>query len=58
VETLLGWYRSGADVTANMPLLSTFLGHAKPANTFWYLSATPELFSIVADRLERSEVAR
>lgn len=58
VETLLGWYRSGADVTANMALLSTFLGHVKPANTFWYLSATPELFGIVAHRLEQAESSR
>lgn len=55
VETLLSWYRSGADVAAKMPLLSTFLGHVKPANTFWYLSATLELFGVVADRLERAE---
>jgi integrase/recombinase XerD len=30
VETLLGWYRSGDDVAAKLPLLSTFLGHVKP----------------------------
>jgi len=58
VETLLGWYRSGDDVAARLPLLSTFLGHVKPTSTYWYLSATPELLALAAGRLERREVAR
>jgi hypothetical protein len=37
VQTLLDWYRAGADVQARLPLLSTWLGHANPAATFWYL---------------------
>ena len=36
VTTLLEWYRSGADVPAHLPLLSTWLGHVDPASTFWY----------------------
>jgi len=28
VNTLVGWYREGADVQARLPQLSTFLGHA------------------------------
>jgi integrase/recombinase XerD len=52
VRTLLGWYRDGADVEAYMPLLSTYLGHVHPANTYWYLSAAPELLSLVAARLD------
>jgi integrase/recombinase XerD len=58
VETLLGWYRTGEDVAARLPLLSTFLGHVKPTSTYWYLSATPELLALAAGRLERREVAR
>jgi integrase len=41
VNTLLGWYRDGRDVAAMLPVLSTYLGHTNPANTYWYLSATP-----------------
>ncbi|MGH9137868.1 MAG: tyrosine-type recombinase/integrase [Acidimicrobiales bacterium] len=52
VRTLLGWYRDGADVEAHMPLLSTYLGHVHPANTYWYLSAAPELLVLVAARLD------
>ncbi len=52
VRTLLDWYRDGADVQACMPLLSTYLGHVHPANTYWYLSAAPELLHLVAARLD------
>jgi hypothetical protein len=36
-----------------MLALSTYLGHAKVANTYWYLQATPELMSGIAERCER-----
>lgn len=52
VRTLLGWYRDGADVQARMPELSTYLGHVHPGNTYWYLSASPELLNIVVARLD------
>jgi integrase/recombinase XerD len=55
VNTLIDWYRSGVDVAAWMPRLSTYLGHAAPAWTYWYLSATPELLSLAAARLDQSE---
>ncbi len=41
-----------------MPLLSTYLGHVHPANTFWYLSAAPELLGLVAARLDAANGAR
>ena len=34
---LLDWYRDGGDVASRLPLLSTYLGHAEPATTYWYL---------------------
>jgi integrase len=58
VRTLLGWYRDGADVAACMPLLSTFLGHVHPANTYWYLAAAPELLALVAARLDAADRAQ
>jgi integrase len=51
VRTLIGWYRDGADVEAMLPRLSTYLGHLHPANTYWYLSAAPELLGLAAERL-------
>jgi integrase/recombinase XerD len=53
VKTLLGWYRDGLDVEARLPVLSTLLGHTHPANTYWYLSAVPELLALAAERREQ-----
>ncbi len=53
-STLLGWYRAGVDVEAHLPLLSTYMGHANPSNTFWYLSAVPELLALAAERREHN----
>jgi hypothetical protein len=47
-------YRVEADVAARLPLLSTYLGHVHPGNTYWYLSAAPELLALAGTRLERS----
>ncbi len=58
VATLLDWYRDGVDVHARLPVLSTFLGHAAPASTFWYLHAAPELLALAAQRLDRGPGAR
>ena len=52
VNTVLGWYRGGADIPALMPRLSTYLGHTDPQHTFWYLSAAPELMALAGQRLE------
>jgi integrase/recombinase XerD len=52
VNTVLGWYRDGADIAALMPRLSTYLGHTDPQHTFWYLSAAPELRALAGQRLE------
>jgi integrase len=53
VSTLLDWYRTGADVQARLPTLSTWLGHVSPASTYWYLQAAPELLALAAARLEQ-----
>ena len=54
IHTLEDWYREGVDVERSLPRLSTYLGHAGPASTYWYLSATPELLGLAAERLGRS----
>jgi integrase/recombinase XerD len=51
VRTLVNWSRSGADIEANLSRLSTYLGHADPRSTYWYLSASPELMAFAAIRL-------
>jgi integrase/recombinase XerD len=52
VRSLLDAYAAGQDGQARLTLLSTYLGHVEPANTYWYLSATPELMQLAAARLE------
>jgi integrase/recombinase XerD len=52
VRTLLGWHRAGEDVERKLPLLATFLGHAHPASSYWYLQAVPELLQIIGRRLD------
>ena len=52
VTALIGWLRSGVNVDQNMAVLSTYLGHVSPADTYWYLSASPELMTLAAERLD------
>jgi integrase/recombinase XerD len=54
VRTLIDWYRSGQDVDAQLPLLSTYLGHVDPVSTYWYLQTSPELLALACERLERA----
>ena len=58
VKTLLTWYRNGDNVAAMMPTLSTYLGHSDPADTYWYLSAVPELLAYAANRLSTADLHR
>jgi integrase/recombinase XerD len=51
VATLRDWYRDGVDVQARLPMLSAMLGHVAPAATYWYLTATPDLLALAAERL-------
>jgi integrase len=53
VRTLTDWYRTGIDPEQRLPLLSAYLGHAKVSDTYWYLTAIPELMGAVNTRLER-----
>ena len=52
VRRLLAWYVEGVDIDAKMLALSTYLGHAKPSDTYWYLSAIPELMAVTSHRFE------
>jgi len=52
-ETLLRWSRAGVEIEREMPTLSTYLGHSNISDTYWYLSAHPQLLQHAALRLER-----
>ena len=51
VSTLIGWQRGGVSIDERIGVLSTYLGHVSPADTYWYLSAHPQLMELAAERL-------
>lgn len=53
VSRLLRWYEEGADVDHKIAALSTYLGHVNVTDTYWYLTAVPELMAVTSARYER-----
>lgn len=51
-QTMIEAYRSGAEPARTLTLLSAWLGHSNPADTYWYLQAAPEVAAIAAQRLD------
>jgi integrase len=52
VRRIQAWHAQGADVDAKIATLATYLGHAEVRDVYWYLSAVPELMSIIGGRFE------
>jgi integrase/recombinase XerD len=52
VRRIQAWHAEGSDVDGKIAVLATYLGHVLVCDVYWYLSAVPELMSIVADRFE------
>lgn len=52
VRRLLKWYEEGADLDQKILALTTYLGHVQVTDTYWYLSAVPELLAIVSEKFE------
>jgi integrase len=52
VRRILRWQQQGVDVDQAMLSLSTYVGHASVADTYWYLQAVPELLAVAAQRFE------
>jgi integrase len=46
------WHEHGTDIDNAMVALSTYVGHAKVSDTYWYLTAAPDLMSVAARRFE------
>lgn len=51
-NTIIRWSQEGADVNHLILRLSTYLGHVKPSDTYWYLTGTPELLTLATERFE------
>jgi integrase len=50
---LLQWYRDGENVHHRIAALSTYLGHSRVTDTYWYLTGTPELLALAGSRFEQ-----
>ena len=49
---VMEWLQDGKDVNANILQLSTYLGHSKVEDTYWYLSATPQMLGLIGSLYE------
>jgi integrase/recombinase XerD len=58
IRTLVGWYRSDVAVDTHLPELATYLGHVHVNDTYWYLSAAPELLQQAMLRWQQMEGAQ
>jgi len=52
VRRIVQWQAQGVDIDQAMLSLSNYVGHAMVTNTYWYLSAVPELMALAAGRFE------
>jgi len=52
VRRLEAWYAEGCDVQALLPSLATYMGHAHYSDTAYYITATPRLMALAAERAE------
>lgn len=50
VTRLALWHQEKADVQALLPLLATYLGHARYTDTAYYVTATADLLGMAAER--------
>lgn len=46
------WHEHGADIDNAIAALSTYVGHAKISDTYWYLTGVPELMAVSGKRFE------
>lgn len=51
VEALIDAHRHGVDADARIAALANYMGHVDPAGSYWYLTASPQLTSVVSDRI-------
>ena len=53
VRRLILWHEQGVGLDQRMLALSTYMGHVKISNTYWYLTGVPELMALAGARFER-----
>ena len=53
VRSLLRFYQQGIEIDRAILALSTYVGHAHVAHTYWYCTAIPQLMAIATERYHR-----
>jgi len=46
------WCEEGVDINGDLLALYTYIGHAKVTDTYWHITAIPELMAIAAQHLK------
>ncbi len=57
MNRLVKWHREGKDTEQLIAALSTYMGHVKVSDTYWYFTSSPELMEIVSQRFEKLSMA-
>jgi len=52
-NALLRWLKNGTNIDQKILYLSTYLGHVKVEDTYWYLTGTPELLQLTSGSFEK-----
>lgn len=53
VHSLLRFYQLGMDIDHAVLALSTYVGHTRISDTYWYFTGIPELMAIAAGRFQQ-----
>ena len=53
VQRLVLWAQQGLPVNDWVPPLAVYLGHRRPEDSYWYLTATPELLETAASAFQQ-----
>jgi integrase len=46
------WHKHGVDIDNAMAALSTYVGHARISDTYWYLTGVPDLMAVAGEQFE------
>jgi integrase/recombinase XerD len=52
IKTLVNCHKKRKNPEIVIPVLSMYLGHENPKHTYWYLTATEELMSLIVQRVD------
>lgn len=53
VKTMVNCHKEGVNPETIIPVLSMYLGHENPKHTYWYLTTTEELMTLIEKRTEK-----